>query len=405
MEFSSESTVFTTLFNSLDNSQNAILQCLLTITNEYFAHDQTIAVFCNNSAQYIFCALLLQYVHLLTNWPIQIYTQIIPPKQETWHLHGNYILVWDSEDIYSIVDELREIPGWNTRAKFLVAFTKNVNMNETIEKMFSSFWHEKVADVLVISPSTNGNQSGELHPLLDLIGWFPYDISSHCGDVISPTFLDQWVIKGNGSGTYLNNNNLFPQKITGNFQGCTIKASTFNYGNMVRDPVINGSNINYKNGYEIRLFNVVLQHLNLTPFYLPPPPDNAMWGEMENGTWTGVMGDVIHRRSDVAFGGVMNDNLKFYKQAEATFPHTVTGVTWYVPCSKPISGWSSLSRVFQFPLWLAFFTVYLMTSFIIYYFTVLLPHNENTAYSRISVCLLNLWAIVLGVSASELSSR
>lgn len=169
----------------------------------------------------------------------------------------------------------------------------------------------------------------------------------------------------------------------------------------MEDLIINADDntITYGDGLENRLFNVVMDKINMSPVYLPPPPNNDMWGTLVNGSWTGIIGHIVERKSDVAFGSIMNDNHQFSESVDVTVPYTAGGYRWYVPCVRPVPGWLSLTRVFYPSVWLAFILVFVVVSVLVCYLVETSGSRRTSSYSSVSVCLLNLWAVILGVSA------
>jgi len=58
----------------------------------------------------------------------------------------------------------------------------------------------------------------------DLYKWYPFLVSGRCGNVSRVDVIDKCLVE-NSKG-FIKNTNLFPNKISGNSMGCTVKVAT-----------------------------------------------------------------------------------------------------------------------------------------------------------------------------------
>jgi hypothetical protein len=318
--------------------------------------------------------------------------------------HGNYMLFvkevqFAVEDIKLQMVNLKANTGWNPRAKYMVIFLQPaVVANETLARdILSELWHSNVVSAVVLSQASANE--------FDIYTWFPYQPRGRCGDIRDAVLLDRWIADKKGSGRFLHNTSLFPEKIPRNMYGCPFMVSTFEY-----EPFIikrkNTSTAQYEDGLDLRMINVLGQALNMTMVLRPPPPDGSRWGfRLDNGTWVGVTAEIMKGYSDLALVGWFY-RCHIINEIDCSFPYIIDEARWYVPCAQLYPRWMSLTRVFKASLWVGFITAYVIVALVIWQ-VVKISNNistkpiENQAYSSLEKCLLNFWAIILEESASN----
>jgi hypothetical protein len=318
--------------------------------------------------------------------------------------HGSYVLLVKEvqsavEDVKLQMTKLRTYRGWNPRAKYIVIFLESgTTANKTlIQNILSELWHSKVVNALVLS-QTSENE-------LNIYTWFPYHPPGRCADVTDAVLLDSCITDKQGRGRFLQNTSLFPEKIPRDMYGCPFMVSTFEYVPFIMKRK-NSNTVEYEDGLDLRLINVLGQAINMTMVLRPPPPDGGRWGFLlDNGTWVGVTAEMMRGYSDLALAGW------FYRchiidEIECSFPYLIDEARWYVPCAQPYPRWMSLTRVFKGSLWLGFITAYVIVAFVMWQ-VVKISNNisqqpiENQAYTSLVKCLLNFWAVILEESASN----
>jgi hypothetical protein len=339
--------------------------------------------------------------------------QLSEDKYENYILISYYCQHQDVErDITQQISRLYETKHLNSRAKFVVV---SVNVQENLNKfasdLFSELWKWKIFNaILLASASETGNDAEpDFVYILDIYTWFPYHPPGHCTNVIDAVLFDRWVADGTSNGKFLYNVPLFPSKIPDDFHGCELRVSTFEFVPFVgrKKTTKNDPNkVTFDEGLEIMLLEHICEKTNMSIHLLDLPADGGRWGiHLENGTWTGVSGEIIRSYSDIATGNWWY-RCHLIDEAECLTPHSVDQLRWYVPCAKPYPRWMSMSRVFKLSLWFAFLSLYVIVS-IVMWLVVKLSSNistepiENQAYASLMKCLLNFWAIVLEESTSN----
>jgi hypothetical protein len=278
-------------------------------------------------------------------------------------------------------------------------------------QVFAEFWKHNVVKVVVLLqviqlcdesiPDINETPTYEAYTC------FPYS-SERCTQVTSGVLLDIWVTNKDNVGRFLHNTSLFPPKIPKYLPGCPIKISTFESEPAVMYPSFSedGRTVIYESGLEINMLQMIQKATNISTVFRHPPSDGT-WGILlENGSWTGILRELIEGVSDMAFGAlyyrchISNDVI------ECTKPYIYDETIWYVPCAHSNPRWISLSRVFKLSLWLSFIMGYIIVSVIIWAIVkvsnaVATIENQSSTYTNRTKCFLNVWAIILGVCATE----
>ncbi|PSN52611.1 Ionotropic receptor 198 [Blattella germanica] len=324
--------------------------------------------------------------------------------------HGNYIiLIQYSDNLQSVLSSriqfLSVIPSWNPRGRFLVVIVLAEAMNTTdilVKDILTTLWQWKLTNVnIILSASDSLNSSSQT---IKLYTWFPYSAPNKCSTVQDVVIIDTWSTELYAG--FKDNTNIFPVKIVNNLHNCPIKASTFPL-EMVsgKMTVHEGSSpkITYSEGWEVEFLELVAEHLNTTLTYLPPPPNNERWGNLEDdGTFTGLLGDLVYNRADMGFAA-WPLHPRMLLVVDPTKPYLRDGWVWWVPCAKKIPRWRSIFMVFSTGTWTAVLLWILFAVIIM----VLLARNtkgggiqEWDIYKRVPICLSCILSIVLGVSVA-----
>ncbi|KAJ4443733.1 hypothetical protein ANN_05511, partial [Periplaneta americana] len=233
-----------------------------------------------------------------------IYASIFHNTYDTYILivhHSDMTNV--TKDVRTEVMKLKEYSEWNPRAMFLVLLTEALSHQEEIaEALLSELWRSSyISNAIVLSPTQDTILEDDLktknvEPRVNLYSFFPYSPPGNCGNITKAFLLDQWVVDGNGRGRFLRNSMLFPNKIPHNFHRCPITVSGFVHPPFVveiKNSSEDSKELIYENGIGVRIVDVFAKLMNLSIRYREPPPNDEMWGSpVENGSWTGVTGEI-----------------------------------------------------------------------------------------------------------------
>lgn len=340
--------------------------------------------------------LLLHRLHHSIQWSIVVSRAgCITGPFYNYDKHGSYIL-WASVEIGTQLRQLKSYGNsWNPHARFLLVWDGSIvdtrrQMKESLEQMIS--WN--ILNVIILVPSNSGEYE------LDVYTWFPYQQhSGDCGKFVDVVLLDKWITK---SGGYFSKNvSLYQQKIPRDLGGCPLIAATVPLEpHVISDQYKHGTS--YTRGLDVRIFLYITQIMNVSATFTPLTPE--LWGQkLENGSWTGIFGEVFYNRADVAFSSTMLTIAKF-RYLDFTIPYGTAHYVWVVPCAKPYPPWSSISRVFSTEVWLLVFVFVIVVAIVMLClsaFTAKFSH-EVKIYKTMCGCLSNAWAVLLGISVGKM---
>jgi hypothetical protein len=360
---------------------------------------------------------LLVKLHQHEKWPFLLYNSPVGMKRKEQHKHGGYIICIRAakvaEQVRNQLNQLKNTGGWNSRAHFVIVVTSELDYsffgNVLAEDILAEFWRDKIVNVAVLLPashsskisfgdSTQGAEKMELVVLQEVYSFFPYQPQNKCGNVMHASLLDYWVQNYSAEGRFLRNVPLFPSKIPPDLQGCTLSVSTLDL-----EPMVMTRKSAYDDGLEIRMLNTILSYMNVSAWFLPPQPKDEKWGRhLSNGSWDGVIGRVTSGRSDIGIGGIVVSNMA-QDSADVTFSYLEQNINWYVPCAKASPHTATITRVFTTAVWLCVAMIYITVSVLawcLFKSQWKSPESFKNISLSLTTCLLNLWVVMLGISAS-----
>lgn len=362
-------------------------------------------------------------LHQVAIWPVVVFRHSDDPavdsidekQQET---HKGYIIVVYGKETDDVIEDvieklqfLRYSASWNPRARFIVTVAmpaKLQNSQETARLLLEEMSLWNILNVIVIVKAPDIQTTKEDSEMINIhvqnfqiYTWFPYQAPDRCSNVRDVTVLDVWLMEGNGR--FNNNVNLFPDKIKYNLNGCPITAATFPVDFAVGPYRYLDKNdsttpyVTYESGLEVSYIKLVAEKLNLTLRFRPPPANNEKWGNLtDDGTFTGLLGDVVYDRADIGFAAwPLHPRLLMIM--DATKSYYRDDWLWWVPCAKEVPRWKSISMVFLPSTWIALLVSVIFAVVVILCMVTCEP-TELKTYRNFVNCVSNVWATVLGVS-------
>ena len=296
------------------------------------------------------------------------------------------IIVPPISGINKLMNILSKLAALNSRARFLIL----TNDERTMHIAMRHLRDLNVANAVLMVPTGN-NSSVRAYT------WFPYLPLGECGKKnITAIFLDECLMGNNA--TFLRNVPFFRQKFPHNLYGCPIVVSTFPWPPFIIKSQADelGDKVVYTEGLEIKLLRTIAHRLNSTLEYLPPPADDSKWGARQPcGSWTGLLGDVYYKRSDVALASMTaTEERKQY--LETTITYWSNSVVWIVPRPKFISGWRSLLGIFKPTMWVVVLVAYMLASVALWSLTrTVLRLKEPDFYRNPCNCFMATWSLTL----------
>ncbi|PSN38746.1 hypothetical protein C0J52_16959 [Blattella germanica] len=402
--------LISTIIFKVADAEVDISLCLDEIAKTYFTPGKTLVISYNSSNNDTFDSWdnVIEVAFKSERWKIIIHNNRYDYNEDNdsdTELHGSYIIESEAQnyqdtllDIKRQVLQLKMRRTWNPRARFvLLLLNYQLDAKIMCSDIFTLLWKWKVVNIVILVPSYDSINSSI--SMLNIYSWFPYESFGNCGKNTDASLINIWTEGSDNKQHLMYNNSLFPEKIPKFLHGCPLKISLFEYPPMIMGMNTNeAGTIEYSGGTEVELFRIIAEYLNMSIIYLPP---NAIaWGtQLENGTVTGMLGEVISGYSDLAL-----DNFWYrchvHNEIQCLTSHSIDAARWFVPCTQPYPRWTSLTRVFKLSLWLGFLAAYIIFSLFMCLMTSLSnsfspPKNQDKSYSNIPLCLLNFWAVIL----------
>jgi hypothetical protein len=261
-----------------------------------------------------------------------------------WESQGNRTA---TEIISTQLQVLQEAGLLSNKSLFLIVICYRVSQppHDFALRIFEDLWHSfKITDVTLVIPNLNTaktytsafpgvhNSSTES---FDLYTWYPFLAGGRCGNISRVDVIDKWLAE-NSKG-FLKNTNLFPNKISRNSNGCTVKVAT-----RVFPPVIvelaQGSKEKYS-GIELNILRCILETLNFPVEYKFLVSTNNSHFESKTDT----IHQTVSGDTDISVGALSD---KFISRADCILASLEYALKWYDPCAKCASPWTALLRVY-----------------------------------------------------------
>ena len=344
--------------------------------------------------------ILLERLHSSIRWPIVVFSpadEIRKSDPHPWDTsnsekHSSYILMaryhgGDLSEVREQIYQLKSLPAWNSRAKFVVVAEENNarRSDKMLKDILKEFWKRNIFNVVILSPTESTNASTPV----GVYTWFPYRLpSGRCGELHQLVLLDTCLAAGNMTDGFLKGSPIFEKKIPYNLHRCPFRVSTLKF-----HPFIIFDNSTF-DGSEIRLILSIADKINVTLKWKVSVSDERKGRQLRNGTWTGLRGEIIYGLSDMIFGHILTkleDHLVF----DDTIIYSSDKFSWYIARADPYPRWLSMVRVFTPEMWLVLLTVIPVAAFVM---KSLSQKGGNEIWSYVK-CVLSFWAVLLGAGA------
>ncbi|KAJ4432293.1 hypothetical protein ANN_20911 [Periplaneta americana] len=353
---------------------------------------------------------LLKQLHVLNertfvvSTPTGIFRK--PHKSTDWDTHNDdqhryYVLIIQQEDIKETLLDLRRqlkqlqsFSAWNPRARFMILVNIELNYSALLETL----WHWLLLNSVILIPNLTNlvSRHKDITCAVDIVTHFPYQL--HYGAFGETVLLDTYITRASG-GYFLQNNNLFPEKIPKDMNEYPFRVSVGQLPpfTMYYSRIEGNANITDVSGIEKGILECLAQKMNLS-LKLSIVYGDSPWGILVNETWTGLKGDILYNRSDAAISGWIQ-NLEAHLLFDESMSYFMDRIALYVPRSKQLSRWMSVSRVFHPRTWIALLFSILLAAVV---FRLLSSPFDARHYTSIAQCLSSSWSMLLGVSVVEL---
>ncbi|XP_069953088.1 uncharacterized protein [Cherax quadricarinatus] len=192
---------------------------------------------------------------------------------------------------------------------------------------------------------------------------------------------------------FTSKSNLFPERFN-NFGGTVINLGTwcdgFPFIYLENDECL-GSNLD--------VLEIIAVKLNFT-YTVQKEPKDHQWGSRENGTWTGMLGDLIYNNKDLTINGFTLTE-EIYDEFDVSYPYQVESYVFLLRVPPPLPKWRGLTYPFTGVLWLTIIFTTMVVSISFTLCLLLLPNNHDP-YS-VFLLLPEMLSITRGFLYSSMS--
>jgi hypothetical protein len=415
--------------------EHQVTDCVTSISDLYFAPNHTLVYSVSNRTRSLSASVqnistgkditgrwmevLLERLHRLGRWPVLVSgpaTEVLKHDNTDYRdtanddKHGSYILTTEYfssdknevlHDITENIQRLESYSAWNPRSRFVVvvvALGEVCDIEIMVQELLKALWKWKIIDIVILTAMISDKNND-----LNIYSWFPYHPPSGiCGQMMETVLLDTWVSNGT-SGFLRRNTHLFQEKIPNKMSGCPLRVEVAHFPPYI---IFHKSNSVFENvptfiGLDINMVRTISEVMDMS-LELSPMYDKYPWGRYVNGTWFGLRGGLAYDRTDIALDA-WSINLEDYSLFQGTERYFTDQVTWYVPSARIRPRWMSIARVFARNTWIVFFFSIFVSSAVFWGLALTRSKFKSShRYRNIFNCFFDSWAVVLGVSTSEI---
>jgi hypothetical protein len=333
---------------------------------------------------------LLQSLHFIGRWPIIVSEPTEKTNKIAKGRHSSYIVVTRYQDanfnqLEKQISRLNSSALFNPRGRFIVVIESQESLKperDTAIIALQKLWQKNIINAVALVQQND---------TVNIYTWYPYP---HPRDEL----LDVCVSHSDRVWL-LGKRNLFPEKIPRDMQRLTLRVSVVKYAPFVIIPESGNRTLDLYNidGLEVRLLRAVVQKMNLSATVVFNNAFEAYGDRGDDGTWDGIMGEVLYNISDVAIGGVSPTN----SPVDTSVTYFTERITFFVPFAEKFPAWLSFSRVFRASTWLCLLISVLLSGILMR--CMASGHlDEYGRYGNIAQCLSCAWCTVIGVSVVEM---
>jgi hypothetical protein len=443
---------------ALTGAHQHLVQCIKSITARYFNPHRTVLMSLpgRSISQRRFSDLelyLARELHAVGRWSVVLSNRTGRMIDRSDYMkHGSYILFvcWKAANAVSEVtadfnkhlQSLKNTSSWNPEARFLVVILQDhasCYSAVLVRSLLQQLWHFKVMNSVILAqicergdlkvrerlselssteiphsthqecngpgPETERDNASATNKtaavwtvkqvVFALYTWVPYRSPDKCAQVVDITELDLWSSQGHGG--FLYNYPLFPQKISGDLQGCSISILASEYppflvsAQQVKHNTPNS--LAFQEGPITRLLTVLSTKMNMTQ-NITAVLAERVYPELYTRITDGNFDLIFSPVSLLHFGRNLLDETYVLSQKRGRF---------VVPCGQTLPRWNSVIRVFSPTLWLTVFLSMIMAAMLMLYLTGCLnklSQSEYQVYQSLPSCLISMWAVLLGSSVA-----
>ncbi|KAJ9597408.1 hypothetical protein L9F63_011729 [Diploptera punctata] len=411
-----------------------IARCITNISQTYFPRDRSLVISwtpkLTNMTKNLFRKILLfeteylleqediviQAIHRLQTWAIV--TLDISKRVYKFNKHirqelkkpGSYIILSftltnNTEMSARILEKTKQVLPWNPEANIIFGAFSNSSNNKIIaEEILKQMWKAKLVNSIVLLPVIENIQAikQSINGVLDVYTWFPYSNQTNCREVTSITLINKWSVN---DGFFINNNDLYPEKIGTNLHMCPLIISSIECPPLIMKPKLvkledsNETQLIFTEGTEVDIIKLITRSLNMSVIYIAKE-------DMGIGVNSSAirLRDLMDNKADISIRGWLLER-ESVTIADPTLSYYMESMKWFVPCAQKLPQSTSIVRVFKFSLWITFFVSLFVSAFIFVCIEKLYRFEKCSKFTTVTASISNMWAVMLGISVSSMPTR
>jgi hypothetical protein len=351
--------------------------------------------------------ILIQNLNLVGLWPISVYRPTRDTTRKNPYAsdntdddkHFGYILILSCDEgdwkgaldsMGATIMQLKTTSAWNSRGRFIVVAYRcfSNDVQNDLKTILEQVWPLKVFNIIILYLSTN--QTVEIYT------WYPFQIPfARCGKLPNIIHLDTWVRKQD-TGFFSRNATLFAKSTQRDLLGCIFRASTFNFAPFV----ICDENGIVEGGIDVQVLKIIAEKLNTSLHFRVLPGQNRKGELLSNGTWTGLKGELMYDKTDIAIASFLS-NYENHVIFDDTNTYHTAPFTWFVAGARPYPRWLSMGRVFTPSAWLLVLAFIFLVGYCMKCFSRCVI-SESASEWDIAKCILNVWAAFIEVGVPDM---
>jgi hypothetical protein len=364
---------------------------------------------------------LIAEIHRTSVWPVVVTVDGNISKTDKTDFidrDGSYIILIPDGNINTFKAEMLGLANgrdkftrmWDSESRFIVAGVNELSISQQTD-IFEYFSKFRIYNCIILSQETyvvDKEHSRQINVndldtglQLGVYTWFPYKRSGFCTEVNDITLQDSWVISAQGHFT--KDTDLFPRKIRSSLNGCPMNAVVIDSHWYFTTKYVHyndssGNVVSNIEGLEYDLLMFVLKQMNMTFNHVPTPEDfEDKGGDLETNLFMGMFRKEIH----IVLGNLGTDCLSV-PYFDLTNSYYMMSIRWYVPCSVKYPRWSSIFRILSVELWLVLIISIVFAAILATLVGRFSYPSEWQGYKTLTSSLINVWAVILGVSVSTM---
>lgn len=377
-----------TIKSCFEYTDFSVVNCVTNISEKYAVHNQGVFI-SDTDSDTSFLNVFLKQFNKLQITPL-CFSKNYSSVYQSYNFKSSFFIVLINnetiEALKQLDNQIRNLISyteiWNSKGRFIIVLQHFNFSFPVVEEMIQLLWKYRIVNLIVVT-----------RPTINTISIYTAEPFGKNGCIRDARLilLDQFI-----NGVIDITQNLFPRKIPKRFPNCAVKVSTLNEPPFtIRNPM-NDSKTPYIDGIEIKLIELISKVNGfILTWMAPPKSDTLKWGDLLNGTWYGIIGDVAKDISDVAFAS-LRPTVTRLQGCDFTNPYMVFSMSWFVPRARLEKQWKI--QIFPNNIWLLLLTIYIFTSFFCFFLSKFkydkLP--EHSSYLSLSSCLLITFQIALG---------